>query len=161
MWSDFAVIHDLACQPHHPEWRSPAQLDDEEREEELAFWADDPPILALSYATVGGRAFNFPLGHLRRSGNSPAQDLTSIWSKFRGGKPRTTYPMAFVTEHVRAVRSACRKGFHIVRVLGEAPALPLGMGQRRHCQHRVHVLARRRNVWSWLTTWISLATTSW
>ncbi len=61
MWSDFDVIHDLACEPQHPERRSPAQLNDEERKEELVLWTD-PPIRALSYATVGGRAFSFPLG---------------------------------------------------------------------------------------------------
>jgi hypothetical protein len=71
MWSDFDVIYDLACRPYHSDRKSPAQFDEAERIRELALWTD-PPIRALSYATVGGRAYTFPLGQ-----PAPVWELTS------------------------------------------------------------------------------------
>jgi triacylglycerol lipase len=71
MWSDFAVIYDLACHSSDPERRSPAQFNENERAEELTLW-DHPPIRTLSYATVGGRPFSFPGGE-----PAPAFELTS------------------------------------------------------------------------------------
>lgn len=59
MWSDFDVIHDLMSEAHDPDRMSPAHFCDEEREAELKYW-DHLQIPTVSYATVGGRAFNFP-----------------------------------------------------------------------------------------------------
>jgi hypothetical protein len=62
MWSDFGVIHDLTCEQHDGEPRSPAHFDKRQRRDELELWDADPPIRTLSYATVGGRPFDFQSG---------------------------------------------------------------------------------------------------
>lgn len=61
MWSDFDVIHDLACHSYDPGRKSPAHFDEDERAEELDLW-DHPGIRVLSFATVGGRPFKYPHG---------------------------------------------------------------------------------------------------
>jgi len=57
MASDFHVINDLTPEPHNCV-KSPAHFSAEERKDELALWAH-PRIDTRSYATVGGRAFQF------------------------------------------------------------------------------------------------------
>ena len=67
MASDFHVIDDLAAKRPPGPVVSPAHFDDEERAKELSLWDKPPstdrlPIDALSFATLGGRAFLFPAG---------------------------------------------------------------------------------------------------
>jgi pimeloyl-ACP methyl ester carboxylesterase len=61
MATDFRVIDDLTSDPARGKKRdelSPAHFSDEDREGELEFWKK-PRIFVLSYATVGGRPFQF------------------------------------------------------------------------------------------------------
>ena len=125
MWSDFDVIYDLACHRYHSDRKSPAQFDEAERTRELALWAD-PPIKALSYATVGSRAFSFPPGE-----PAPAWELTSpgpyidlIKSFWRKAKNDLSYELCYRACAGGPFRLP-KKPAHISRVLGLSPPLPL------------------------------------
>jgi hypothetical protein len=71
MWSDFDVIHDLACYSTDPQRRSPAQFDKNERAKELGLW-DHPAVRTMSLATVGGRPVEYSHGE-----PAPVLELTS------------------------------------------------------------------------------------
>jgi hypothetical protein len=75
MWSDFDVIHDLACHSYDPERRSPAHFNKNERADELNLWDARPKIRTLSIATVGGRPVEYSHGEA-----APVLELTSPMS---------------------------------------------------------------------------------
>ncbi len=125
MWSDFDVIYDLGCRLYHPDRKSPAQFDEAERTRELALWAD-PPIRALSYATVGGRAYTFPRGQ-----PAPVWELTSpgpyvhfVQDLWRKSKRDLSYDLCYRACAGGPFRMP-KKSIHISRVLGQSPTLPL------------------------------------
>lgn len=61
MAADFHAIDDLSSRRPRGGAVSPAHFDDAEREKELAFW-EGQKIRVRSFATIGGRPFDFPLG---------------------------------------------------------------------------------------------------
>ena len=126
MASDFRVIGDLTSQPHEGQ-KSPAHFDERERGKELNLW-NRPPIRTLSYATVGGRPFRFPL----RSGcPAPVFNLTDPCAYLeiaQGGGLSAGTDISY-----RLCYRACAGGplrwpdlaGKVARVLGPPPAQPI------------------------------------
>ena len=125
MATDFHVIDDLTPEPH-PNEPSPAHFGLRQREEELEYWEKPRHIRTLSYATVGGRAFQF------RSGSpAPRFNLTNPFDELEVLRACGTSRDTDIS--YRLCYRACAGGpltppqgaGEISRVLGPRPPEPL------------------------------------
>jgi triacylglycerol lipase len=124
MGRDFHVIDDLTPEAH-PNEPSPAHFGPDQRADELKLWAK-PLIRTLSYATVGGRAFQFDSGS-----PAPAFNLTNPFEDL--GVVRACGTSRDTDISYRLCYRACAGGpltlpkgaGRIGRVLGPRPPEPL------------------------------------
>lgn len=96
--SNFHAIEDLTPTPH-PDGHSPAHFEKPDFQDELIAW-DALPIQTLSYATVGGRAFEFeglpsgdPAPTFRLT--NPLEDLQILMAMGLGAKTDLPYRLCY------------------------------------------------------------------
>jgi triacylglycerol lipase len=124
MGTDFHVIDDLTpeAHPHEP---SPAHFGPDQRADELKLWAK-PLIRTLSYATVGGRAFQFDSGSPAPPFNltNPFEDLSVVRACSTSRDTDISYRLCYRACAGGPLTLPKRAG-RISRVLGPRPPEPL------------------------------------